>query len=340
LRFSDPLDPNQDLTGLLRVGELPLTWEIGQNTIRVYSPKGFRETVVLKVYPGIKSLRKRTLDEEKSFEVTFGLPSPQVRFVGQGIILPSKDRLTVPIEAINLKSIQVAVFQIFPGNIAQFLQVNELTGSRELTRVGRYLWRKTINLSDDPEVTSNWARYDLDVTPLFQEESGSLYRLILSFNRGNTTYPCPEVTSPPALEPPLINETGETPEDYYWDESYRYPYLQNGWLNRNDPAMMPIIIQTITRRLSSPETSFVQTWDWYAKMEKDNNLHLVVTDLRTAQPLAGVRLEVYNYQQQLQASSASDGNGFATFQLKERPFLVIARAGRDLGYLRLSGDSA
>jgi len=38
------------------------------------------------------------------------------------------------------------------------------------------------------------------------------------------------------LEPPLINETGETPEDYYWDESYRYPYLQNGWLNRNDPC--------------------------------------------------------------------------------------------------------
>jgi len=94
--------------------------------------------------------------KKKSFEVTFGLPSPQVRFVGRGIIFPRKDRLTVPIEAINLKSIQVTVFQIFHDNIAQFLQVNELTGSRELARVGRYLWRKTINLSDDPEVTSNW----------------------------------------------------------------------------------------------------------------------------------------------------------------------------------------
>ncbi len=340
LRFSDPLDPNQDLTGLLRVGELPLTWEIGQNTIRVYSPKGFRETVVLKVYPGIKSLRKTTLDEEKSFEVTFGLPSPQVRFVGQGIILPSKDRLTVPIEAINLKSIQVTAFQIFPDNIAQFLQVNELTGSRELTRVGRYLWRKTINLSDDPEVTSNWARYDLDVTPLFQEESGSLYRLILSFNRGNTTYPCPEVTSPPALEPPLINETGETPEDYYWDESYRYPYLQNGWLNRNDPCHDAYYNPNYNQKAVVARNLLSSNLGLIAKMEKDNNLHLVVTDLRTAQPLAGVKLEVYNYQQQLQASSASDGNGFATFQLKERPFLVIARAGRDLGYLRLSGDSA
>jgi len=39
LRFSDPLDPNQDLTGLLQIGELPLTWEIVQNTIRVYSTK-------------------------------------------------------------------------------------------------------------------------------------------------------------------------------------------------------------------------------------------------------------------------------------------------------------
>ncbi|HNT00435.1 MAG TPA: MG2 domain-containing protein [Candidatus Saccharicenans sp.] len=340
LRFSDPLDPNQDLTGLLQIGELPLTWEIVQNTIRVYSPKGLRETVVLKVYPGIKSLQRRTLDQEKSFELDFGFPPPQVRFVGRGIILPRKDRLTVPIEAINLKSIQVTAFQIFPDNIAQFLQVNELTGSRELARVGRYLWRKTINLSDDPEVTSNWARYDLDVTPLFLEENGSIYRLILSFNRGNTTYPCPEATSPPALEPPLRNETGESPGDYYWDESYRYPYLQNGWSNRNDPCHDAYYNPNYNRNAVVARNLLCSNLGLVAKMEKDNNLHLVVTDLRTAQPQAGVRLEVYNYQQQLLANSASDSNGFATFQLKERPFLVIARAGRDLGYLRLSEGSA
>ena len=340
LRFSDPLDPDQSLTGLIRVGELPLTCETDQNIIRVYSPKGFRGTVELKVFPGIKSLQKRVLDQEKTFEVSFGIPSPQVRFVGRGVILPRKERLTVPIEAINLKSVQITVFQIFPDNIAQFLQVNELAGSRELARVGRYLWRKTINLSDDPEVTSSWARYDLDVTSLFQEEPGSIYRLILSFNRGNTTYPCPDVTSPPAVEPPLKNESGTTSKYYYWDETYRYPYLENGWLKRNDPCHDAYYNPNYNQDAVVARNFLSSNLGMMAKMEKDNNLHLVVTDLRTAQPLSGVRLEVYNYQQQLLANSTSDDNGFATFQLKERPFLVIARSGGDLGYLRLSGDSA
>ncbi|MDD8020786.1 MAG: MG2 domain-containing protein [Acidobacteriota bacterium] len=340
LRFSDLLDPNQNLTGLITAGELPLTFEIDQNVIRVYSQKGSRGMVTLKVFPGIKSILKGVLNQEKTFELSFGIPFPQVRFVGQGVILPRKEHLTVPIEAINLKSVQVSVFQIFPNNITQFLQVNELAGSRELARVGCYLWRKTINLSDDPEVTSNWARYDLDVTPLFQEESGSIYRLILSFNRSNTTYPCPDVNSPPALEPPLKNETGESSEDYYWDESYRYPYLQNGWLNRNDPCHDAYYNPNYNKNAVVARNLLSSNLGMIAKMEKDNILHLVVTDLRTAQPLAGVRLEVYNYQQQLLASSATDGNGFGSFQLKERPFLVVARSGRDLGYLRLKGNSA
>lgn len=340
LRFSDPLDPNQNLTGLIKVGELPLNCEIDQNVIRVYSPRGFRGTVELTVFPGIKSLKKRVLNQEETFEVAFGIPSPQVRFVGRGIILPKKDRLTVPIEAINLKSLQVTVFQIFPQNIAQFLQVNELAGSRELVRVGRYLWRKTINLSDDPEETSNWTRYDLDVTSLFQAEPGSIYRLVLSFNRSNTTYPCPDQTSAPALEPPLKNQEDAISQYYYWDETYAYPYLEDGWLSRNDPCNDAYYNPHYNRNAVVARNFLSSNLGLIAKMEKDNNLHLVVTDLGTAQPLSDIRLEVYNYQQQLLGSSVSDSNGFARFQLKERPFLVIARSGPDRGYLRLSGNSA
>jgi hypothetical protein len=58
-----------------------------------------------------------------------------------------------------LRSVQVAALQIYPGNMAQFFQVNSLEGANELARVGRYLWRKTIPLSDNPAVTGRWSRY-------------------------------------------------------------------------------------------------------------------------------------------------------------------------------------
>ncbi|NTV82092.1 MAG: hypothetical protein HGA24_11800, partial [Candidatus Aminicenantes bacterium] len=191
LRFSDALARDQNLQGLIRVANLPLTFEIDGNAVRAYSTREFAGTVNVQVQPGIRNYLNRRLKEGLSRGVIFESIRPAARFVGRGLILPRKDRLTVPIEAVNLRSIQVAAFQIYPGNMAQFFQVNSLEGSDELARVGRYLWRKTIPLSDDPAATGRWSRYDLDVTPLFQESPGSLFRIVLSFNRGNSTYPCP-----------------------------------------------------------------------------------------------------------------------------------------------------
>ena len=132
----------------------------------------------------------------------------------------------MPIEAVNLRSVQVAAFQIYPGNMAQFFQINGLEGSDELARVGRYLWRKTVPLSDDPAVTGRPARFDLDVTALFKENPGSLFRIVLSINRGNSTYPCPAGGEPVVAEPPLRNMDDAGYERYanwdYDDEGYDY----------------------------------------------------------------------------------------------------------------------
>ena len=340
IQFTDALDRNQNLKGLIEIEGYRLTFEIDQNKIRAYSSQPFRGAVEVKIFPGIRSINQRTFTREETRTVVFGTPLPRVRFVGQGVILPRKERLTVPIEAINLKSIQVTVFKIYSQNIPQFLQVNDLAGTRELVRVGKYLWRKTISLSDDPEVTSRWTRYDLDVTPLFQEDPGGIYRIILSFNRGNSTFPCPESGETYKAEPPLVSELDYTGQYYYWDETYGYPYLSDGWLHRNDPCHDAYYNPHYNRDALVGRNFLVSNLGLLAKLENNNQLHLVVTDLRTAQPLSGVRVEAYNFQQQLLASTDSDGNGFAVFNLKERPFLVVARDGKDTGYLRLTNEMA
>jgi len=98
------------------------------------------------------------------------------------------------------------------------------------------------------------------------------------------------------------------------------------------PAMMPITTPISTGRTVVGRNFLVSNLGLLAKLEKNNQLHVVVTDLGTAQPLSGLKVEVYNFQQQLLASSESDGNGFAVFNLKEKPFLVVARSGKELGY--------
>ena len=340
LRFSDALARDQNLQGLIRVENMPLTFEIQGNAVRAYSTRAFVGTVNVQVQPGIRNTFNRRLKEGLNRQIIFETIRPAARFVGRGVILPRKDRLTVPIEAVNLRSLQVAAFQIYPGNMAQFFQVNSLEGSDELARVGRYLWRKTIPLSDDPAQTGRWSRYDLDVTPLFRENPGSLFRIVLSFNRGNSTYPCPASDKPVVTEAPLRNLDDASYDRYSnWDYAEdAYQYDRQDWYDRDNPCSDAFYMPRYNRAAVTGRNFFASDIGLVAKLEANGGLHVVTTDLGTARPLSGLRVRAYNYQNQLLGETTSDGNGFAFLGLKDRPFYVAAEGGGDVGYLRVAGE--
>jgi hypothetical protein len=340
VRFSDSLAKDQDLKGLLVVENRTLTFEIEGNAVRIYSSEEFLGSYGVRVLAGIRNYLGRRLAEGLDRQVTFESIRPQVRFVGRGLILPRKDRLTVPIEAVNLKSVQVAAFQIYPGNMAQFFQVNSLDGAEEMARVGRYLWRKTVALSDDPAVTGQWSRYDLDVTPLFAENPGSMFRIVLSMNRGNSTYPCAGADARIVVEPPVKNMDdvgyGRYANWDYDDEGYEYGWGE--WRNRNNPCSDAYYLPRYNHEAVAGRNFFASDIGLVAKLEAGGTLRVVTTDIGTARPLPGLKVRAYNYQNQLLGESASDGNGFAVFTLRDRPFYVKAEGGGDVGYLRVSGE--
>ncbi|MFO7733711.1 MAG: MG2 domain-containing protein, partial [Candidatus Aminicenantes bacterium] len=342
LRFSDALAGGQNLKGLIRIEDYPLTFEIEGNVVRAFSSREFAGTMQVSVSPGIRNVLNRRLTRAETREVGFEVRRPQVRFVGKGVILPRKDRLTVPFEAVNLKSVQVTALQVFSNNMAQFLQVNELGGSEEMTRVGRYLWRRTVPLSDDPAVTGRVSRYDLDVTDLFRENPGSLFRLILSFNRGDSTYPCPESDRPVVKEPALRNEEGGRYDRYSnWDYAEDgYGWAQGDWINRNNPCDDAYYNHRYNPQASVGRNFLASDIGLVAKIESNGALHVVATDIGTAQPLTGARVRAFNFQNQLLGEAVSDGSGFAVLKLTDRAFYVSAQSGTDIGYLRVSGNTA
>ncbi|MBM3305761.1 MAG: hypothetical protein FJY79_07460, partial [Candidatus Aminicenantes bacterium] len=342
LRFSDPLARGQNLQGLIRVDDYPVTFEIEGNVVRVYSSREFMGTVRVTVSPGVRNALNRRLPRADTREVTFEVLRPLVRFVGKGAILPRKDRLTVPFEAVNLRSVQVTALQVFSSNMAQFLQVNELGGSEEMTRVGRYLWRRTVPLSDDPAVTGRVTRYDLDVTDLFRENPGSLFRLILTFNRGGSTYPCPPSDKPVVKEAPLRNEEG-SPYDRYsnWDYAEEgYAWAHANWINRNNPCDDAYYNPRYNSQAAVGRNFLASNIGLVAKREAAGALHVVTTDIGTAQPLSGVRVRAFNFQNQPLGEAASDANGFAVLKLADPAYYLSAQSGNDIGYLRVSDNTA
>ena len=67
---------------------------------------------------------------------------------------------------------------------------------------------------------------------------------------------------------------------------------------------------------------------------------MAVTSLISSEPISGVEVEIYNYQNQLMEVKQTDQNGMVSIPLEQKPFLLIAKHGTQRGYLRLDDGSA
>ncbi|MEY4133697.1 MAG: hypothetical protein RL386_47, partial [Bacteroidota bacterium] len=77
-----------------------------------------------------------------------------------------------------------------------------------------------------------------------------------------------------------------------------------------------------------------------AKSSGGPEVFVVVADLRTTDPVSGALLEVYDFQQQMIGQGNTGKDGMARIKVSGKPFVVIARQGKERGYLRLSdGES-
>ncbi|HEY0721676.1 MAG TPA: MG2 domain-containing protein [Gammaproteobacteria bacterium] len=342
INFSERLDVTQNLTGLISLSQDNFTSRIEGSTIKLFPERGLVGNVTVTIEKGVKGASGAKLTERAVYEVTFTSQPPQVRFAGTGVILPENETLTIPIEALNVNSVQVTAFEVFDNNIGQFLQNNKLDGTEELQRVGRYLWRKTIPLNA-PDA-DKWNRYNLDVGELLRSHPGSLFRLTLSINRGNSTYSCDDASRrvPVEKEEPLANSDDlNVNENSGWDyaeDYYGYDSGESEWSDRRDPCKDAYY--RYADNVKQSRNFLASNIGLIAKRGSDNKLRIVTTDLRSAAPLGDVAIRVMNFQNQEMGRATSDGNGFASYQLKDTPFYLVAEKGRQRGYLRINDASA
>ena len=147
IRFSDPLDPNQDLTSLIHLNNSSdLTFEIDRMFIKVYPSAQQKGSITVNIEEGIKNVAGAKLKKKQSFDIVFESIKPSIKLVGKGVILPDSKGLIFPFEAVSLKAVDLRIIKIFENNVAQFLQVNQLDGTSELKRAGRLILKKTIRL--------------------------------------------------------------------------------------------------------------------------------------------------------------------------------------------------
>lgn len=340
IRFSDPLDESQNLFGLVRLpGVGSLEYQIDQNLLRIYPSARQTGNATLTIEAGIRNVLNRRLASAVTYNLTFEELKPAVRFTGKGTILPNSEGLILPFEAVNLKAVDVQIIRIFENNILQFFQVNDLDGNQELRRVGKPVLKKTISLEDaGVNDLGRWNRFTLDLASLIMPEPGAIYQVQIGFRKSQSVYYCKEPFASAESSDQFEKDTWEDEQDYsYWDSYETYYYDEDyDWYQRDNPCHSSYYTgsRNIRKNILASDLGII------AKRGSDGTTIIAVTDLKTTQPLAGVTIELYNYQQQLLATGTTDSDGKVTVQTTVTPFALIAKYDRQRGYLKLSEGSA
>jgi alpha-2-macroglobulin len=335
VQFSDPLMSNQELEGLIQLpGAGTLTYTVRQNLVLVYPSARQTGNLTLRIEAGIRNIQDKKLPESLNWPVIFEQVAPGVRFTGKGTILPGTDGLVLPFEAVNLKSVDVDITRIFENNIAQFFQVNSLDGNYELRRVGRSVYTGTLSLQAAGVTDlSKWNRFTIDLSSLIQAEPGAIYQVKITFKKDYAYFACGADTQE-EVEQEFYDEWEYYDEEYY-DYDYYYPPGYD-WRQRDNPCHISYYNYSrfIKKNVLASDLGLI------AKRGNDGKMRVAVTDLGTARPIQGVKVDVLDYQQQVLATATTNAEGWAFPETTEKPFLVVAHHQQQRGYLKMDDGSS
>ncbi|HKG07363.1 MAG TPA: MG2 domain-containing protein, partial [Pedobacter sp.] len=342
VQFSEPLSVAQDLSGLITLAgsSADLRFTIDGSQVKVYSGAALEGNYSFVVNQGIENINGVKLAQSKTANILFENKLPSVVIAGSGTILPNSGKLVMPFEAVNLKAVDVTIIKIYENNIPQFFQNNNYKDGYELRRVGRPVVQKTIRLDEDKGLNLHKKnRFTLDLDKLLKTEPGAMYRITIGFRQAYNVYKCAATDGEVAGgdEENYYNYGEKIDEDDEFWQRYSDFYPNNyRWEDRENPCTPSYY----TNEKWASRNVMASNIGLIAKRGNDNSMLIVATDLLTAKPLGGVTLELLDYQKQQIMSVKTDGDGMASFDLKRKPFLLIAKNGDERGYLKLDDGSS
>jgi len=346
ISFSDPVRKNQSLEGLVRLSNgTGMRLVVDGNSIKAYPNVRQLGSLTLLVESGIINTTGERLKEGMGYEILFEEIKPAVEMLGNGVIIPSSDKVLLPFKSVNLKAVDVRVIRIYEDNVAQFLQVNRLDGNSELKRAGRLILKKTVDLIADKAINyGEWNTFSLDLTDMVQTEPGAIYRIEINFRQSQSMFPCGDESTMGVdhVAEEKFEKISEE-EHAYWDyyEGYfsewdYYDYEGYTWDHRNDPCQSAYY----GRRRAVSRNVLASNLGLIAKYGEEEELYVTVTDLLTAGSVSNAEVTSYNLQQQVLDKGTTNDDGMVTLTSGVTPFLIIAEHEGQKGYLRLVDGAA
>ncbi len=333
VKFSDPLDENQNLRGLVLLGNgLAPRVLIILNELKVYATSELTGEVSITIDRSVKNTAGYSLKENYLKTLQFSEQKPEVKITAnKGVIMPGSEGLIVPFDAIGLSAVDLTVVRIFENNVLQYLQANDPGDNYEMVRVGRAVVKKTIPLGAVGATNLNeWNSFSVDLAEYMEAEPGAFYQVKIGFRKSYSLYFCPDSGS--EFED-LPEENEDYQEETYWDEYDDYYY---DWEQRDNPCHESYYMA----HRGSEKVVFASNIGLIAKKADQGDLLVITTDIVSARPMSGVTIEAFDYQQQSIISGTTDNDGKVKLSPGRKPFVLVAKKGDQMGYLKMDDGSA
>ncbi|MEN0055058.1 MAG: MG2 domain-containing protein [Mucilaginibacter sp.] len=348
VQFSDPIMVGQELNGLIGINNIAdAAYTIDGSTVKVYAPERLQGDYSVFVNEGVENISHKKITKTYTANVFFENRLPNVTIPGKGVILPDSGKLMMPFEAVNLNAVDVSIIKIYENNVPQYFQNNGFDGGQELRQVGKPIVQKTIRLDNDKGLNLNKKnRFMLDLDQMIRTEPGAIYRVVIGFRKEYSLYNC--------SVPGAGAKNGNDEDDEYGSNDYSdnskvsdedddfwsrydnfYPEGYN-WQDRNN-ACTP---SYFTKQRWATRNIIASNIGLIAKRGNNNSMLVAVTDILNAQPMQGVELELLDYQKQVIYKTTSGSDGIVSFDLKRKPYLLVAKKGAQRGYLKLDDGSS
>jgi uncharacterized protein YfaS (alpha-2-macroglobulin family) len=190
-------------------------------------------------------------------------------------------------------------------------------------------------------------RFMLDIDQLLRTEPGAIYRVVIGFRKEYSMYNCSLGGAP---KPKEDDEYGgddykyggdntskvNDEDDEFWQRYDNYYPDDYSWQDRDNPCTNSYFSKQrwATRNILASNIGLI------AKRGSDNSMLVAVTNILSAQPMPGVELQLLDYQKQVIFKTTSDADGLAKFDLKRKPYLLMAKFNDERGYLKLDDGSS
>ena len=334
VNFSDPIKKGQNFKGLVTLaGVSNPRYAVNGNTLKLYTSTELKGSAKLEVLQGIQSEDGHKLKNKFEQNIAFEQLKPEVRLLSNGTILPSSHNLKVNFEAVNLKTVDVAVYRIFENNVLQFLQYNNLNGNSNLRSVARPIARKKIVLESN--LTNNkgkWTAHAVDLSELISPEVGAMYRVEFDFGPNDSSYKCDSTNFDPVKEEE--ENFDEEEEDSSWDgaenyyDDYGYYY---DWSERENPCDKSYYYnKKVGTNVLATDIGVV------IKKGVNKSYFVAVSDLMSTKPIAAAKVTFYNFQQQPVGSVTTDAEGMAILDSDKLAYFAVVENNGQKNYVKLN----